>query len=265
MLADLSLDRAAAILPLVNFPPVNPSLVQSCIDEVGQDLKPGQENVEVLLKKIRIALYGRLGGAAHSVGTWLQTFAFADEVTMPALSYWDLRFADLMALSPAPVPSGVDATLWGALVAAYQGVKSEPGYPWTAAFDTAASLMLERVAIARAIAKARGEPLTPHDLDIYMRFGWNDHGTQKGLTSLEMGSRLSSMISFWRQVSGHVPAEEIEALAYQRDMELWEAAANPSLFAADAERYGVAAEQMAADMFPKPNSPPRLRTLLEDT
>ncbi|MCB2261441.1 MAG: hypothetical protein LGR52_00605 [Candidatus Thiosymbion ectosymbiont of Robbea hypermnestra] len=264
LLADLSLDRAATILPLIDFPAVNHVLVQGCIDSVGEDLNPRQEDKERLIKEIRGCCYPELGEKAELVDTWLQTFPFTDEVFAPAPSYWNLRFLDLLGVDPAPAPNGVDTELWESFRAAFRGNKPDSGYPWTTAFHDAACAMSKYDAVARAIEKARSARLTPHDLAIYMRFGWNDYGTQNGLASLEIGAQLSAVISFWRAVSEYVPAEALESLAYRRDMEAWEAV-DPDEFVADAQRYGVRPEQLAADLFPKPSPPPRLSTLLEAT
>jgi len=48
-------------------------------------------------------------------------------------------------------------------------------------------------------------------------------------------------------------------------MESWEIALDPALFVADAQRYDVRPEQLAADLFPKPSPPPRFSALLEET
>jgi len=89
------------------------------------------------------------------------------------------------------------------------------------------------------IVEARAVPLTRHDLDIYMRFGWNDYGANQGLTSLEIGARLSATKLFWQAIMSQVEAAPLEEIAYQRDMEMWEAAANPADFWHDAQKYGV--------------------------
>ena len=45
---------------------------------------------------------------------------------------------------------------------------------------------------------------------------------------------------------------------------MWVVAANPADFLLEAQRYGITPEQMAADIFPKPVSPPKLKCLLEN-
>lgn len=264
LLADLSLDRAAAVLPLIGFPTVDFLLFRRCLQALGPHLHPFQENLDILFEEIRKCFTAKLGDGSDAVDAWLRTFPFADEESMPAANYWNSRFADILALDPAPAPSGIDAQIWEAVSAAYRGEKPKPGHSWTVAFDRAASVIRQQRIVSRAIESARSDSLTSYDLDLYLRFGWNDHGTQKGLSSLEIGSRLSSVISFWRAVSEHIPAQEVEELAYRRDLQTWEAAANPASFIDDAQRYGVSPEQMASEIFPKPSPPPKLDALYKE-
>lgn len=261
LLADLSLDRNAEVLPLIGFPQVDVVVFRHCLQILGARLDPLQENVKLLYQEVQNCLSENLGDRAKEVDKWLRTFPFSDEASIPAAYYWDSRFADLFALDPAPVPRGVEPLVWKAILSAYRGETSNPGHLWTQVFNEAADVMTQYRAVSSTIEAARRRSLTSYDLDLYLRFGWNDDGTQKGLASLEIGARLLSAIWFWRAISGNIPDHEVEAIAYQRDMQTWEVAANPGAFSDDAKRYGVSPQEMAAEVFPKPSRPPALATL----
>jgi hypothetical protein len=263
LLADVSLERAASILPLIGFPDVEHAAVRRSIDLTGVGLKPDATDLKALGKIISAGLRSELGDFGKLVETWLQSFPFTDQTSRPDLLYWESHFQNLLGDEPAVKPETMDTQRWKALLAAYQGIKSNSSEPWAGAFAEAAEVILKQRMIRTALKKARAIPLSTHDLEIYMRFGWNDYGVNQGLSSLEIGARLSTAKFFWQAVAQYVPAEILESLAYKHDLASWEIAANPSQFLKDAQRYGVTPEQMAVDIFPKPKSPPKLNCLLE--
>ncbi len=263
LLADVSLERATSLLPLIGFPALDHAAVRRSIDLAGASLKPGAD-LNKLEEIISAGLRSELGGSGKLVETWLQSFPFTDQSSRPDLFYWDSHFQDLLGDEAAVKPEAMDTRMWKALLAAYQGIIPNSSEPWADAFAKAANVILNQRMIRATLKNVRATPLTPHDLEIYMRFGWNDYGVNQGLSSLEIGARLSTAKFFWLAVAQYVPAEALESLAYKHDLALWEIAANPSEFLKDAERYGVTPEQMAADIFPKIELPPKLNCLLED-
>lgn len=264
LLADVSLERAASILPLIGFPAIEHAAVRRSIDLTGAGLKPDATDLKALGEIISSGLRSELGDFGKLVETWLQSFPFTDQTSRPDLFYWDLHFQNLLGGEPVAKPEIIDARIWNALLAAYQGIKPNSSEPWTIAFIEAADVILNHRMITATLKKIRATPLTDHDFEIYMRFGWNDYGVNQGLSSLEIGARLYTAKFFWLAVAKYIPAEALESLAYKHDFELWEIAANPSQFLKDAQRYGITPEQMAADIFPKPQLPPKLKCLLED-
>lgn len=262
LLGDVSLDRALPVLSVIGFPTEHHRVLQQCIDSVGAQLRPGMADAKGLVNAIRQQLGTRLGDRRLAIEQWIQDFPFTSESEHAELFYWDYHFNDLLAVDIADPPPGVGEIAWRELIAAYRGNAPIAGN-MRAALGIAAAARKTVLATNDAIDKARAQPLSEHDLDIYMRFGWNDHGTKQGLSSLEIGARLDGVRQFWNAVAPYFPAEEIEELAYQRDMSGWRLMANPAAFTADAQRYGVSPEQMAADLFPMPKRPPGLITLQE--
>jgi len=264
LLADVSLERAISILPLIGFPAIEHAAVRRSIDLTGAGLKPDATDLKALGEIISAGLRSELGDFGKLVETWLQSFPFTDQTSRPDLFYWDLHFQDLLGDASAVKPEAMDTQMWEALLDAYQGIKPNSSEPWAVAFTEATDVILNHKMITATLKKIRATPLTAHDLEIYMRFGWNDYGINQGLSSLEIGARLFTAKFFWLAVGQYVPADVLESLAYKHDLTLWEIAANPSQFLKDAQRYGVTPEQMAADIFQKPQLPPKLNYLLED-
>lgn len=263
LLADVSLDRAAPVLPLVGFPAIQHDIVKRSIDSTGERLKPDTTELRALGQIVSDELRRELGDAGKSVENWLRSFCFTDEASRPDLFYWDSHFQDLLSVDPILAPEELNPQLWEALMGAYHGTKPNAGYFLAKAFSRAANVIVAKQTIISAIKKARESPLTEHDLSIYMRFGWNDDGVNQGLASLEIGARLSAVKFFWQAIEQHVPAAALESIAHKRDIAMWEITAKPEQFSPDAQRYGVAPEQIAANIFPRPESPPKLSCLLE--
>lgn len=261
LLADVSLDRAATVLPLLGFPPGSHTGVQQCFDALGR-FDAAVATDSALLRLLDDHLRTALGDAAPDVERWLEAFPFTSETSHPELFYWSSRFDDLLLVDKAPPPDHVSPEAWNALLDAYQGHPLNAPAPLTSALSSAAAARAKLRAVNHAIDAARAQPLSPHDLDVYLRWGWNDDGTQQGLTSLQIGTRLDTTRQFWAAIAPYFPADAFLQLAYERDLAVWRRAADPAQFAKDAQKYGVPTEQMAADVFPRPEAPPSPDSLL---
>lgn len=211
-----------------------------------------------MVASIQVCLQRNLGNNASATLRWLDEFAFTDEASQPEIYYWERRFRDLLAIAPAPPPSTLDSKMWSDLILAFRGAPPlVASRPWSSSFAKAAEAVIQQRRVMEAIEKAREKQLTEHDLAVYVHFGWNDDGNLRGLTSLEVGTRLQTTLLFWQSVSKHIPAEPIEELALARDRELWRG----SLHAIPSD-YGTESQTMA-DLFPEPQEPPKLQKLLE--
>ena len=251
------------VLPVLGFPKEHHATVQRCIDSADKLMMPGTESSTDFTRVISEQMRVQLGEARHAVEHWLQSFPFTAESVHPELYYWSSRFDDMLSVDISPAPAGIDEDAWHALIEAYRGRKPARATSLDSALVEAAQARRAVFDANDVIDSVRGQPLSRHDLDIYMRFGWNDHGTHQGLSSLQIGAKHAGTQRFWKAVAQHFPALPFETLAYERDMAAWNVAANPTAFAKDATRYGVSAEQMAADIFPKPEQPPPLSALLQ--
>jgi hypothetical protein len=263
LLADVSLDRAASILPLLGLDRPEHEVLQRCIDATAGMLTPGTDKFRLIADSILDNLSSEPVEERSHFANWLRDFCFTDEASRPDLHYWSRHLLDLLAVEPAPAPEGVEPEKWRALQAAYRGRLPAPNLLWSDDFSRAAEITMAQRRVEKAFDEARAQPLSPHDLEVYLRFGWNDHGNVQGLASLEIGARLGSVREFWRAVTAQVPAAALEKIAFERDMAIWRSAANLESFKRDAELYGVTPEQMAADIFPKPTLPPALNQMLE--
>lgn len=262
LLADICLDSAEPLLPDLGFPGVKHAALQKCLDDLLFDSSLETQEVAEFEHSIEQTLSSRLGNDALAVMTWLKTFPFSDEHNISTLSYWDAHLTDILFYDPPPQPANTNKPLWESLTAAFKTQPPPSGHAWSGTFEQAASVIHQRKSVMAAIEKIRANPLSPHDLDIYMHFGWNDYGNSQGLSSLESGSQLLSIKSFWQLVSPHIDAKTIEQIAHARDIEAWQASCNPELYIEPAQRYGVTPEQMVEDLLPKPTTPPQLSTLL---
>lgn len=267
LIADVSLDRARDVLPAAGFPAVDIELVQNAIRSVDGSVSPERRYLLEIHPAMMRQFRRDLGDAADTVEEWLVGFPFCDEQSWPAPGYWASRFMDIFLMDPARSPQNVDPAVWSAMRSAFRME------PWTGAFNEALGADMRNVSsdtgrrevALSAIERARSEPLSEYDLSIYNRFGWNDHGSQKGLRSIEIGVRRSWVIALWRTFMPHVShdgALAIEALAHERDLENWQAAKSDVSLDTFARDYRVSGETMLSDVFPEPKPPPSLQSLL---
>lgn len=262
LLADISLDRAARITPLLGLDDAGRLAVRRAVDQAGTALSPSAEDMPSVVDAIMHRVVELHGGNAASTGTWFASFPFVQESDYPAYRYWDTHFLHLLA-SHGPVQvEGIDPQIWSALKRAWAGLDPRSVDQTATSLKAAAESRIHYFEVSAAIDAARAAPITQHDLELYLRFEWNDDGSP-GLASLDIGAGLQATREFWRHVSALVPEEPIEAAARAYDLEVWEANADPLQFAEDAKRYGVTPEQMLADLHPRPEAPPRLADLLE--
>lgn len=273
LLTDLSLDRAAAVLPLLGFPARHHGAVQACIDAWCLTRSAAMHSAiptSGLPESIDAPLRVGLGGDREEVDAWLLRFPFTHDSIRPDLFYWMARLGDLLLHDPVDTLPGITPADWLALRNAYHAVPPEVEFGssqcsnWFGALQHAATVRERLCAIDRAISVARSHALSARDSHVYARMGWNDEGTQPGLASLQIGANVQATIDFWRAVHPVLPAQavrELEAQAHARDLAEWRAAAKPEAFAADALRYGVTAERMAAEVLPLPKKPPALACL----
>lgn len=262
LLADLSLDRAASVLPLLEFPDGGHTALQRGIDAAAENVRPGGDSAGARLMMNH--LRSELGDLSPAVEQWLTAFAFTDEASQPNLFYWDSRLQDLLEVDPPGQPAGLDEARWNALLKAYRGVSPGNSYSWADDFALAARAMAKHHQVAIAVDVARKSSINSHDLAVYSRFGWNDYGTIRGLASLEIGSRLAAIKTFCAAVAAHLPVGLFETIAHERDLENWAAASSAENLVATAAEYGVSVEQLKLDVLPKPISAPSLTTVNKD-
>lgn len=264
LLADMSLDRAERPLSTLGFPTGAHQALQRSMADAESLLRPGSPDLATGSKRLQAGLRGQLGLLYPAVEAWLRTFPFTDELGHPALHYWDSRLFDLLQLDPEPELEGMNDDAWSDLLAAFRGHPPKGLGPWAGAFKDAAAGRRRLSNVLEAIGAAREQPLSDHDLPVYLRMGWNDHGNNPGLGSLEIGARLAATRDFWRSVRPHVPQASLVRLAERRDRQGWEAASDPRQFAADAARLGCSPQVLAAEALPPPQPTPVLDAVLQD-
>lgn len=269
LLADLSLDRAADVLPLIGWKKPYIPPVQNAIRSLGEELKPNMPFSLDLRRELAAAMDSRLPRASvEEVISWMERFPCDDEKVLPGPSYWRRRLLDLFAEESSSIGGVNDETL-GSLKAAILRNRS---------FETSSSKAIERYTqamtvnqkyerIKQAIDKARQAAFSNWDLDIYLRFEWNDFGDAKGLGSLELGVMNQWIALIWRCFSTGFSEEEkkiLENFVYQRDVDNWNAVTlDKNAHRADAAQYGVDLDDYIMTAFPEPAHPPALDGLLE--
>lgn len=262
LLADLALDRAVPITPLLGLDEAGRLAVRRAVDQAGPALSLAAENTSVVVDGIMRRVVDLLGPDAARTGAWFANFPFVHDADYPAYRYWETRFLHLLAPhGPADV-EGVDLEIWTALKRAWAGLPPRNMDSTATPLLAAANARLRYFEVSAAIDAVRAAPISQHDLELYLRFEWNDAGSP-GLASLDIGAGAEATREFWRHVTALVPAQPIEAAAHAYDLETWKANHDPLQFAEEAKRYGVTPEQMLADMHPKPEAPPPLAELLE--
>jgi hypothetical protein len=261
LLADLALDRAVAITPLLGLDEAGRLAVRRAVDQARPALSFTAENTSVVVDGIMRRVVDLLGGDAARTGAWFAGFPFVHDADYPAYRYWETHFLHLLAPHGPTRVEGVDLGTWTALKRAWAGLPPRDMDPTATPLKAAADARLHYFEVSAAIDAARSMPITEHDLGLYLRFEWNDAGSP-GLASLDIGAGLEATREFWRSVSPLVPTEPIEAAAHAYDLEIWRANQDPMQFAEDAKRYGVTPEQMLNDMHPRPEAPPALAELL---
>ncbi|MGN6526037.1 MAG: hypothetical protein ACTHL8_06580 [Burkholderiaceae bacterium] len=262
LLADLSLDRAARITPLLGLDERGRLAVRRAVDQTGPALSFAAENTSAVVDGIMRRVVDLLGPDATRTGAWFADFPFVHDGDYPAYRYWDTRFLHLLAPHGPDRVEGVDLEIWTALKRAWAGFQPRTMDPTAKPLKAAADARLRYFEVSAAIDAERAAPISEHDLELYLRFEWNDAGSP-GLASLDIGAGLDATREFWGHVSALVSAEPIEAAAHAYDLEMWKANHDPLQFVDDAKRYGVTPEQMLADMHPMPKAPPPLAELLD--
>ncbi|CAO3415354.1 hypothetical protein [Azospirillum endophyticum] len=271
LLADLSLDRANAVIPCLGFPVGNCRAFQSLLRHYDRRLVPGGSFYQDIYPQLSQDLRGDFGPSAREIWRWLTAFPCDEEASRPAPAYWDKTFLDLLVVDPTPPPEPVNPQIWRCLGAALR-MRMEPQTGASKAplsVDDALYLKISSdvskinagyTLASDSIDDARKQPLSKYDAGRYLTFGWNDHGVRKGLACLEHGIRMFWIISIWQEFSNFLSQDErraIERLAHRRDRELWLAVReDPSILGPDVARYGVDRETMLNDLFPEPPPPP---------
>lgn len=262
LLADLSLDRAAPITPMLGLSDTGRLAVRRAFDRMSGTLTSIRASTLAAVNELMRDAAASLGSEAHATAAWFASFPFVHSGDYPAFQYWETRFLQLLApRGPARI-DGLDTEIWMALKRAWDGIPPRGIDATAVPLKAAADARVRHFSISEAIDAVRAEPMSEHDLELYLRFEWNDAGSP-GLASLDIGAGAEATRDFWRHVSVLVPAEPIEAAAEAYDLEIWKANHDPQQFADDAKRYGVTPEQMLADMHPRPKAPPPLADLLE--
>jgi len=268
LMADLSLDRADNLLPVIEFPAVDRNIVKLEIRSVGESLSPGTPYFPEIHRVIFNQLDMKLSHGSQAVEEWLLRFPCDDESSRPALNYWYLRFLDFFIIDPTQVPEGVDPRVWSEFRAAFRCERGPNGSNLMSAVARSelAAINAAREAAMSAIEAARAGPLSSYDLDLYARFGWNDHGLQKGLGSLELGARLMWFFRLWGAFSRYISHDgqaAIVALAREQDLEAWQAARSDAFLESAASVYGHDKEEFITNLLPMPGDPPQLELLCE--
>jgi hypothetical protein len=262
LLADLSLNRAIALLTHLNFPKVNTESLSKALGEAYPWLSPDLENHQAFAEALRLGLSRHLGSDAEPVKQWLSAFPFSSDSDAPALYYWDNRFSDFLYFDPVPAPKGIDKSLWSAFTAAYQGKPPCVSEPWSLDLQIAATIMTKHRDFLKELDRARAAPLTEKDRELYLRFGWNEEGSRNGLAALEIGARFRALQAFWLHCNRHIPEMPLIELAAQKDLESWERVSNPNSFTNEAIKLGTSPQELAETMFPKPPPPPKLSEMV---
>lgn len=262
LLADVSLDRSTDVLSLLGFPTAHHAAVRRRLAAAGDIIGLSDSDAQALADSVISPLRRELGNESQAVEQWLQDFPFTDDQSEPALGYWTSHFADILAFDPAPVPAGADPEAWLALRSAFRGVAPSVDTLTESTLSQGAASMQRLQVQTQAIERARQMPMTDHDLEIYLRFGWNDESNSQGLASLELGARNLSTLTFARVAVELFGAAAFELLSGERDLAEWRSL-GASQFNADAVGYGATPDEMQADVFPRPLPPPSLLAMLE--
>lgn len=271
LLADLSLDRTIDVLPLVGWHKPNILPTQSAIRSLGEWLEANARFSPELRRTLVAALAAQLPeSAVDEVVSWMERFPCDGENVLPGPSYWRRRMLDLFGGNSSSFSIGGvnDETLRSLKAAIVRSKSFESSTPEAIErYAQAMSVNQRYDKIKQAIDKARQTTLSKYDLDIYLRFRWNDFGDAKGLGSLELGVMNQWIAYIWRCFSTGFSKEEkkvFEDFMHQRDLDNWNAViVDKNAHRADAAQYGVELDDYITTAFPKPDPPPPLDDLLE--
>lgn len=263
VMAEVGLDRAQQLLRLLN-----PALFGSV--DLAAALRASGE-LPVPETQFRTELQPRmrstLGALADAVFDWLASLPFGGGAERPAADFWWLMWLDLQGEDAPTFETSRSRDRWNQFVSAWRGrLGSGSSASWLKTVNDDAHFSKEfRV----AVAVQRRLAFTPHDRALYARFGWNDAGDMRGLASLTQAVTLERTRRAWRAAAPYFDAgdqQAIEAAAHRvtrGEVEAAWGAAQQNLDD-DCARYGVTPEQLQADLYSTPKSPPPLSAILSE-
>lgn len=263
VVAEAGLDRAQPLLRLLKpslFNGVDLAAVVRATGEPPTAETPFRGDLEPRLR-------AALGAEADAVIGWLASLPFGGGAERPAADFWWLMWPDLRGEDAPPFANVEGAHRWEAFVRAWRGrLGPETHAAWLRAINDDA---LFARGFRDVVTAQRQLALTAHDRALYARFGWNDAGDMRGLSSFTQAVSLERARRAWLKAAAYFDADEqhaIEHAAHRVRLAENDAAWNkdqPRL-ATEAARYGITPDQMESDSYAPPAPPPPLSTILSE-
>lgn len=262
VIAETGLDRAQPLLRVLNPALFDTLDLATALRACGDLLSPDTNFQEIVSPRLQTALAAR----AAPVMNWLGTLPFGGADERPAADFWRMMWTDLVGGDAPIFADRMMEQRWAQFVAAWRGRLADPSTTWLRTIADDARFVAD---FGKRVAAQRNLSFTPHDRSLYARFGWNDSGDMRGLAGLVEGVELERVRRAWQAAAPYFEAEEqraIEAAAHRltiaEDKSAW-AGAQPTL-ATTAANYGVTPDQIEADLYASPASPPALAAILRE-